>query len=755
MQSHATSLLVLAISMATVSAGTLMGNLRDLNWYARRGGSDPFGVGYYEFAVNGNSASSTSPGAAASTGIFGEFSTSVPAGTYTVASWDVWWRSAYAFGVAVPSSGSSPVVDLRLHATMWGYPAFWDEAGHTEFGQTFRATGPVTMIYFRSPANAAYVVSVHEQGPGGKQVGVSRNIAGTGDMRLIYGYGDMPTSAGAVYYLRIRSSGALGVIRQMDPRPDFSDPMPEGCLYMGNLSGVTAYPDRDLGVIIMCDDDGLLTNVFTRHDGANSGGARIGQSFVARGVNLISAAFWVADSAAPTYLVALYEGSPESGLTQIGPSKRGKPARVTADPEMLVTWAPGECPLNPGQNYYIELVRADGAQVNVALRNSTNPYKFGQAYVNGNAVSGSDFAVTLMEEESARSATEPAIQFTVQPKILESERGANRLLIRWSTDIPSDSHLEIAEGNPPYTRSLSDSNLVTEHAVEVTGLRSDTMHHFRARSEAENVRAAISRDMVICTRNRTPNVLLNPGFEEGAGASPRKTIAGWTTSGSVDLRSSDGTWFSNIKPHSGKWLLEGAVNGSASDGAVFQRVAATPGKDYTFSAWLGTWMQENGGYKYDVWNNEGRLIYMRLGIDPTGGLNPGSSTVQWTPRMYSHLHYSNIAKTAVARANQITVFISMKGQGGEWHLYGVDDCIVTETEPRPVAAPLLTGARGSETEFQLEVYAEAGASILIESSLDLRAWNSFTNFIAGDKPTLVKDSLSGAGRFFRASAEPQ
>ena len=77
----------------------------------------------------------------------------LPAGSYTIASWDAWWRSAYALDVNVPASGFTPDVDLRLHATMWGHLAFWDSTAYHEFGQAFVATGPVTMIYLRSPLN--------------------------------------------------------------------------------------------------------------------------------------------------------------------------------------------------------------------------------------------------------------------------------------------------------------------------------------------------------------------------------------------------------------------------------------------------------------------------------------------------------------------------------------------------------------------------------------------------------------------------
>src|SRR6185295_358477 len=116
---------VIAILTTASSAfgGTVVGHVRDQNWFARYQ-SNPYGVGYYEFGVN---ASGPSPASGADdTDVFGAFQMpQLSAGTYTAASWDVWWRSAYAFNVPVPASGTTTDVDLRLKATMWGYAAFW------------------------------------------------------------------------------------------------------------------------------------------------------------------------------------------------------------------------------------------------------------------------------------------------------------------------------------------------------------------------------------------------------------------------------------------------------------------------------------------------------------------------------------------------------------------------------------------------------------------------------------------------------
>lgn len=735
-------------------AGTLVGNVRDPNWFARRSTSDPYGVGYYEYGVNGNSAASNTTGVAAATGIFGEFSSSVAAGSYTVASWDVWWRSAFRFDVPVPLTGNSTNVDLRLKAAMWGYPTLWDNVGQYEFGQTFEATGPVVMIYVRSPYDTTYTLTVHENGPGGAQIGVTRTFSGVGDHRPVYGYAEMPTKAGQLYYVRIRSSTSRppGVLRQMEPRPDFSDPMPAGCLWMGPAGNVRAYPERDLGLVIMCDDDGLITNLYTRKDrasGVNS--TRIGQTFVARGVNLVSAAFWLADPAAPVYQVQLYSGEPGNALLPVGPPKRGRPPRVTADPEMIVTWTPGECPLVPGNKYYVEVTRVDGATVNVALVNTFNSFPYGDAYAGRSLLPGRDIVGTIMEEESEGSAKRPTIRATVEPTVAEIDRGTNSLVIRWATAQLSSSVVEIAENVPPYTRVIRSHAPTNSHLVTVTGLRSHMLHHFRVRSEAEGFRPYVSRDFVITTRAVGSNLLANPGFESGSGTSPRKPLVGWSQGGAVDLGMSSGNWFWSLKPRTGAWFLQGAVNGTTSDGYVYQRIPATAGKQYIFSCWLTTWPRENSTWKYDEWQRENRLVYMRIGIDPRGGTSPAASTIQWTPQTYSHLRYSPVAKTAIAESNFITVFVQMKGEGVEWHNYGVDDGVLTPLEPLPLQPARFTTLERGAAELTFQFEGSTGYLHDIQTSSDLQNWNTWTNIgpsdpfefkLAPDQPFLFYRVLS-------------
>jgi hypothetical protein len=744
--------LFLGLYLAVMPAvgGTLIGHVRDQNWFARYQGN-PAGVGYYEYAVNANGANPSSAGGAAATDVFGVFQmTGLPTGSYTVASWDVWWRSAFKFGVSVPVSGNSVDADLRLQATMWGYPAFWNPTGYQEFGQTFVASGPVTMIYLRNPLvqnSPTLTLTVHDGGPTGAQVGVARTLLKDFDIRVIYGYGEMPTVKGRTYYVRIRSSSTGAVLCQMDPRPDFSDPMPGGSLYLGDGITLTPQPDRDLGIVIMADDDGLITNLHTRQNGTHVDASSVGQTFIARGVNLISGAFWLADPTFPTYVVRVYQDGP--GGAAVGTTKRGRLARP-ADPQMLVTWPPGECPLMPGQTYYVEVTKDGGGVFNVAQVNRTNPFLFGEAYANGTTLAGVDLAGTLMEEESVGSATRAAVQILSGPTIVESARSSNQMTIAWTTDVPSDSEVAYVVEYPLYVFTNYSAALMNNHSVTLSDLQPNSLYHFQVRSAATNYRDAISRDFVGCTRPASSNLLVNGSFEEGVGASPRSAIPGWTKTSGVDIRASDGTWFFSLKPTNGAWFCQGAVNGTASDGYIYQRVEGiTPGQDYTFSAWVLTAHRENSTFKYDVWDRDNRLIHVRLGIDPTGATNPTASTVEWTPRMYSHLRYTQLGKTVFARSNAITVFVRMNGQGGDWHLYGVDDCVLTHEE-----VPLRFGASRvvPNNRFELTLYGKANRTNELEASTTLTNWSFLGLMInrGGVAQARVPIPSSSTNRFFRA-----
>jgi len=391
--------------------------------------------------------------------------------------------------------------------------------------------------------------------------------------------------------------------------------------------------------------------------------------------------------------------------------------------------------------------------LNSVYANNSNPFAYGEAYRNGQAIAGTDLAGTLMEEESVGSATRNTVKFVSDPSISEPMRGSNQVTIEWSTDAPSDSTVEYVVEYPPYTHSLQSSDLVSSHSITVSNLQPHTLYHYRVRSSAQGLRSVVSRDFVICTKPASTNLLTNPGFEEGAGSSPRALGPPWVYLPGTDVQVSSGNHFFSLPPYSGNWFVQYSVNGGSSSNYLYQIVSnVVVGREYTFSAWVMTAMRENDNWKYDVWHDQGRLIHIRIGLDPLGGSNPLAPSVQWTPRMYSHRHYTPLAKSVVAQSTNLTVFVRMQGEGGQWHLYAIDACALTH-EPIPIRFVSNIVSNGM---FETKFTSRANRTNALESSFNGTTWFGNGIFYNRTGTSLYREfSITNrAQKFFRARSLP-
>ncbi len=692
------------------------GYILDPNWYAwhpQLTSPQVFGTGMYEYGVGGSRGGDEGVGFYASTestpdnyywGIYGYFrKPNMGVGSWNLGTWSRWWRPGLIFHTEYPwTLPSKPII--RLHANMFSYGASWPGNVPTpgtgpwnEIGQTFVATGKsVSHVDIRSPlAGINVTATIHDGGPAGSQIGPARTFtspSGPSDVRLFYSGDDVPTVPGQTYCLKLKAAGITrALFCESEPIPDWSDPMPNGCVYHDGV------PDqsRDLGLTIGSDDDGILTDL--NIDKSSSYPALVtaaGQTFMARGTSLVYFAGYFPDHSLD-YVATLYNGI-SGGVpgSKIGFSKRNAYTRY-ADPETIFVWEPNECPLTPGNTYYIEVTRASGGQFQFTGA-SSNTYNGGQCYVQRTPTSW-DMAGSIMEEEAPFSATRPTVKIPISPTVpgvAPADRGARSLTVRWTTDVPSDSTVEYGAWNANYTDTYYSSALVTSHAATLTGLQPNTMYHMRVKSAASLHNTGVSRDFVACTTNEAPNLLANPGFEEGSGSSPRIIPSPPWYYGGMDMKASNGSWFGELPPYAGNWLFEAAVNGSTCDGWLYQSVPAIPGVDYGFTVAMWSQMLENGKLKYDVWYNEQRVDYVKIGIDPTGGTDRYSTNIVWTPTIYSQQHYTNFGTHAVATANQITVFVSMVGRGGfgnTWHIYGIDDCRLSGNYPEAIPIAALKG----------------------------------------------------------------
>lgn len=154
-----------------------------------------------------------------------------------------------------------------------------------------------------------------------------------------------------------------------------------------------------------------------------------------------------------------------------------------------------------------------------------------------------------------------------------------------------------------------------------------------------------------------PRELVNGGFESG-------NTNGWTTWGRTDGVQA-GPWFMGIQPRSGQYFFGSAANWDYKNGGLFQRAFAVKGRQQMVSAYIRTY-KEGGA----AWTP----AEVRLGIDPSGGIDPASLSVVWSPWQSSQGAWKRVSVSATALDKWITVFVQHRQPGENiWNITCVDD----------------------------------------------------------------------------------
>ena len=164
---------------------------------------------------------------------------------------------------------------------------------------------------------------------------------------------------------------------------------------------------------------------------------------------------------------------------------------------------------------------------------------------------------------------------------------------------------------------------------------------------------------------RKTNLLTNPGYEGGS-------QAGWTAYGDA-MENRSGSWFGEISAHGGNWFTGKAGDGTYGNGGMYQRVAAQVGQRYLARLWSRVY-RINCPY---------HIQYVRVGIDPSGGTNPASGTVQWSANDYAYFSADSVwrelvSPTVTASAGYVTVFLDYKMLGEGAYLTGWHICCFDE-----------------------------------------------------------------------------
>jgi hypothetical protein len=152
-----------------------------------------------------------------------------------------------------------------------------------------------------------------------------------------------------------------------------------------------------------------------------------------------------------------------------------------------------------------------------------------------------------------------------------------------------------------------------------------------------------TRKLVDELKNRPPSntTLLNGGFESFDSA----LVSDWMP---FQIAGRPSYVDETVAKHGGSHAQRWWTDWETHHAGVYQRVAATAGANYTFSAW--TW-------RSDMWNNGNINEETWVGIDPYGGYDANSANVVWSPSQYSYQAWTLQSVSATAQASALTVFV--------------------------------------------------------------------------------------------------
>jgi hypothetical protein len=128
-------------------------------------------------------------------------------------------------------------------------------------------------------------------------------------------------------------------------------------------------------------------------------------------------------------------------------------------------------------------------------------------------------------------------------------------------------------------------------------------------------------------------------------------------------------------------------DGEAFTAAIYQQVNVTPGVAYEAHVGWAVFASTNP----DGSRNTGPLIERRIGIDPTGGTDPTSGNVLWSPSLWEDTKDSSILSvTAVAQGPVITVFVrahNPASHGADQVFFDLVSLVVSPEQPTSTPVP--------------------------------------------------------------------
>lgn len=263
----------------------------------------------------------------------------------------------------------------------------------------------------------------------------------------------------------------------------------------------------------------------------------------------------------------------------------------------------------------------------------------------------------------------------------------NSATVSWDTDVASDSTIEYGYKSGVYLFVEHDDTIATHHSLNLTNLLPNTPYYFRLTSCTQPPDGCRSITVFPNTTNpllfvTEPGPFWNGDFEIVFGSTHTETepIPGWTKADTGGL-----LWFPNLKwsiatPNASNNYVGAVTNGGQAGGAIYQRFATTPGETLSYAGWV--WSEGVGIMGTDPNTGEPAPTmyphrfgeqYCQIGIDPTGGIDPLSSSVIWSGRrqtvdwhefwngslvnIHGYANWQKVGVAAVAQGTAATIFL--------------------------------------------------------------------------------------------------
>lgn len=166
------------------------------------------------------------------------------------------------------------------------------------------------------------------------------------------------------------------------------------------------------------------------------------------------------------------------------------------------------------------------------------------------------------------------------------------------------------------------------------------------------------------------NLLLNPGFEggyesyyyaNGEFVSEFRIAWGWNPWYRPHRDGEPLRFYRRPEYRPGTYSYNGTMSqqyftsfGTHQAGLIQKIESAVPGEVYRFGVAVYVWSSEHGNFYQSV---EPGGVHVRVGIDPTGGVNPWAEEVVWSPFAEFYDEWRVLTVDAEALSNELTVYI--------------------------------------------------------------------------------------------------